>query len=93
MWTLGASHMAMVHNSLFRGYNSIYQQALHVAEADKADFIGYCVTWHKFLNTHAENEENTLFPRVEEILKDDSIWVESHKEHGTLKSSSSKRME
>ena len=40
MFTSGASHMCMVHNSLFRGYNSIYHQAPHIAEADKAAFVG-----------------------------------------------------
>jgi len=74
----------MVHNSIFRGYNSIYHQAPHVAEADKDDFVGYCLTWHKFLKSHADNEEASLFPKTEELLDDRTIWEESHKEHGTL---------
>lgn len=76
--------MCMVHNSIFRGYNSIYQQAPYVTEADKADFVGYCLTWHKFLKTHAENEETDLFVRIEKLLDDNTIWEESHKEHGML---------
>jgi hypothetical protein len=84
VFTSGASHMCMVHNSIFRGYNSIYQQAPNVKEADKADFIGYCLTWHKFLKTHAENEEAGLFPKTEELLEDKTLWEESHKEHGKL---------
>ena len=83
MFTSGASHMCMVHNSIFRGYNSIYHQAPHIAEADKAAFVGYCLTWYKFVKTHAENEETSLFPRIEELLEDKTIWEESHKEHGT----------
>jgi hemerythrin-like domain-containing protein len=83
MFTSGASHMCMVHNSIFRGYNSIYHQAAHIAESDKAAFVGYCFTWHKFVKTHAENEETSLFPRIEELLEDRTIWEESHKEHGT----------
>lgn len=85
LFTSGASHMAMVHNSIFRGYNSIYHQAPHVAEADKADFVGYCLTWQKFVETHAENEETSLFPRTEELLEDKTIYEESHKEHGTIR--------
>jgi hemerythrin-like domain-containing protein len=85
MFTAGASHMCMVHNSIFRGYNSIYHQAPHVAEADKADFIGYCLAWHKFLKSHAENKETSLFPKTEELLDDKTIWEESHKEHGMLR--------
>ncbi|KFY88752.1 hypothetical protein V500_06149 [Pseudogymnoascus sp. VKM F-4518 (FW-2643)] len=81
LFTSGASHMGMVHNAIFRGYNSIYHQAPHIAEADKADFVGYCLTWHKFLKTHADNEETSLFPKTEELLEDKTIWEESHKEH------------
>lgn len=76
--------MCMVHNSIFRGYNSIYHQALHVAEADKSDFIGYCLTWHKFLKSHAENEETSLFIDIENLLEDKTIFKECHKEHGTF---------
>jgi hemerythrin superfamily protein len=63
----------MVHNSIFRGYNSIFHQATHVTEADKSDFIGYCLTWHKVLKMHAENEETNLFPRTKELLEDKTI--------------------
>lgn len=82
MFTSGASHMCMVHNSVLRGYNSIYHQAPHVTEADKPAFIGYCLTWYKFLKTHADNEDVSLFPKTEELLEDNTIFVESHKEHG-----------
>ncbi|RFU28931.1 hypothetical protein B7463_g7428, partial [Scytalidium lignicola] len=81
LFTTGSSHMCMVHNSIFRGYNSIYHQALHITEADKADFIGYCLTWHKFLKTHANNEDTSLFPKTEELLDDKTIFEDSHNEH------------
>ena len=74
----------MVHNSIFRGYNSIYHQAQHVAETDKADFIGYCLTWHKFVKFHAKNEDTSLFIEIEKLLQDKTIFEESHKEHGTF---------
>lgn len=74
--------MAMVHNSIFRGYNTIYHQASHVKDVDKADFVGYCLTWYKLVHTHAENEEAGLFLRTEELLGDETIFVESHEEHG-----------
>ena len=72
----------MVHNSLFRGYNSIYHQAPHVADGDKADFIGYCLTWHKFLKTHADNEDTGLFLITQKLLGDATIFEEAEKEHG-----------
>ncbi|KAH8655763.1 hypothetical protein BX600DRAFT_483020 [Xylariales sp. PMI_506] len=85
MWTAGASHMCNMHNAMFLGYNSIYNQALHVNDASKADFIGYCLAWHKFVISHAENEETSLFLRVEQLLDDNTIFQEAHAEHETFK--------
>jgi hemerythrin-like domain-containing protein len=76
--------MALLHNSIFRGYNSIYLQAPHVQDADKADFIGYALTWYKFVKSHHDDEEQSLFTKVEEMLDDKTIFEETHKEHGKL---------
>lgn len=81
MFTIGASHMCQMHNSIFRGYNSIYQQAAHIKDGDKASFIGYCLTWYKFVKTHADDEEANLFPLVEQFLEDKNVWADTHKEH------------
>lgn len=75
--------MALLHNSIFRGYNSIYLQAPHVQDADKADFIGYALTWFKFVKSHHDDEEESLFTKVEELLEDKTVFEETHKEHGT----------
>ena len=74
--------MALLHNSIIRSFNSIYNQAEHVAEADKSDFINYALTWHRFVVSHHDDEEANLFPKVEEVLDDKNIWEETHKEHG-----------
>lgn len=74
--------MALLHNAIIRGYNSIYVQAPHVPDAEKADFIGYCLTWHKFVVSHHDDEEDVLFTKVEELLGDKTVWAETHKEHG-----------
>lgn len=76
--------MALLHNSIFRGYNSIYLQAPHVQDADKADFIGYALTWYKFVKSHHDDEEQSLFTKVEDMLDDKTIFEETHKEHGKL---------
>ncbi|KAI0156697.1 hypothetical protein GGR52DRAFT_196953 [Hypoxylon sp. FL1284] len=82
IFTTGATHMALLHNAILRGYNSIYQQAPHVQASDKADFIGYALTWHKFVATHHDDEEATLFPKVEAVLGgDESVWAATHAEH------------
>jgi hemerythrin-like domain-containing protein len=76
--------MAHIHNAILRGYNSIYQQAPHVQEADKPAFIGYALTWYRFVKSHHDDEEAELFPKVEEVLSDSGkdIWEETHMEHG-----------
>ncbi|KAI0378699.1 hypothetical protein F5Y04DRAFT_261403 [Hypomontagnella monticulosa] len=81
IFTTGATHMALLHNAILRGFNSIYQQAPHVQPTDRADFVGYSLTWHKFVASHHDDEEATLFPKVEEVLKDNTIWAETHAEH------------
>ncbi|KAF2460589.1 hypothetical protein BDY21DRAFT_280578 [Lineolata rhizophorae] len=82
-FTTGATHMALVHNAILRGYNSIYHQAAHVQPKDYADFVGYCLSWFRFVKSHHDDEEEQLFPKVEEVLGDDGkgIWDETHKEH------------
>jgi len=78
--------MCLLHNSILRGYNSIYLQAPLVPDAEKASFVGYALTWHKFVKSHHDDEEATLFTKVEELLGDRDIWAETHKEHGKIRS-------
>jgi hemerythrin-like domain-containing protein len=74
--------MALLHNAIFRGYNSIYLQAPHVKPGDNSDFIGYALTWHKFVASHHHDEEENLFTKVEQVLDDKTIWADTLKEHG-----------
>lgn len=74
--------MALLHNSILRGYNSIYHQAPHVQDPDKADFVGYAQTWFKFVKSHHDDEEETLFTKVEELLDDKTVFEGTHHEHG-----------
>ncbi|KAG6009139.1 hypothetical protein E4U21_003208 [Claviceps maximensis] len=80
--TTAATHMALLHNALIRGFNSIYVQAPLVQTDDVDDFIGYALTWHKFLVSHHDDEEEKLFPDMEGVLKDDLIWGDMKAEHG-----------
>ncbi|UPX17434.1 uncharacterized protein EKO05_0007788 [Ascochyta rabiei] len=83
IFTTGATHMAHIHNAILRGYNSIYNQAPHIQEADKAAFVGYSMTWFRFVKSHHDDEEAGLFPKVAEVLggKDSELWGVTHKEH------------
>lgn len=75
--------MAHIHNAILRGYNSVYLQAPHVEGADKAAFVGYALTWFRFVKSHHDDEEEQLFPKVAEMLgsTDASLWAETHREH------------
>ncbi|KKA30582.1 hypothetical protein TD95_001096 [Thielaviopsis punctulata] len=84
IFTTGASHMALVHNVILRGFNSVYLQAKRVPAADKPAFIGYAQTWHKFVVSHHNDEEENLFPKIAEMLRDDKIWAETLEEHETF---------
>ncbi|KAF2258904.1 hypothetical protein CC78DRAFT_586536 [Lojkania enalia] len=81
IFTLGATHMAHIHNAILRGYNSIWHQAIHVTHEDKVDFIGYAQAWFKFVKSHHDDEEIELFPKVQEVVGTKGIWDETHKEH------------
>ncbi|KAM3515826.1 hypothetical protein MY11210_000597 [Beauveria gryllotalpidicola] len=83
LFTAGATHMALVHNALIRGFNSIYQQAPYIDEQLSHDFIQYALTWASFATSHHRDEEDNLFGKVSDLLDDDdkTIWAETRKEH------------
>ncbi|KAK4231122.1 hypothetical protein QBC38DRAFT_466883 [Podospora fimiseda] len=81
IFTAGATHMALLHNSIIRGYNSIWHQAVGLREQDKADFIGYSLAWYKFVKSHHDDEEDNLFTKISDLLKDNTTFEETHKEH------------
>ena len=74
--------MAHIHNSILRGYNTIYLQAPHIADEDKPDFIGYARSWFRFVRSHHDDEENELFSAVEEVVGTKGVFDETHREHG-----------
>ncbi|KAL1297869.1 hypothetical protein AAFC00_006392 [Neodothiora populina] len=81
IWTTGATHMALIHNAILRGFNSVYLQAPHVKPGDYSDFIGYSLAWYKLVKSHHDDEEAELFPKVEGVLNEKGIWEETMLEH------------
>lgn len=73
--------MALVHNAMIRGFNSIYQQAPYITEDLSSDFVGYSLTWASFVDSHHHDEEDNLFVKVSEVLDDKDIWAGTQKEH------------
>ncbi|KAL2177306.1 uncharacterized protein P884DRAFT_277564 [Thermothelomyces heterothallicus CBS 202.75] len=62
-----ASEMALVHNVIIRGLNSIYLQAPHIRPEDEKPFCSYVSSWCGFLDVHHGNEEEFFFPFAEEM--------------------------
>ncbi|KAH7403542.1 hypothetical protein BKA64DRAFT_453976 [Cadophora sp. MPI-SDFR-AT-0126] len=60
-----ASVMALAHNIMIRGLNSIYLQAPHIKPEDHRSFISYSLCWAEILDEHHAMEENVLFPAIE----------------------------
>lgn len=84
LFTAGATHMALVHNAMIRGFNSIYQQAPYIDNELSQDFINYSLTWASFVTSHHHDEEDNLFEKVSGLLDDKSIWTETQKEHDSF---------
>ena len=41
--------MALAHNVIIRGLNSVYKQVQHVRRHDCSDFVGYAYCWYQVL--------------------------------------------
>jgi len=76
-----ASIMAMGHNVLIRGLNSIYLQAPHVNPEDVPDFASYALCWHEVLDAHHRMEEESMFPRIEKETGEKGIMDGNVEEH------------
>ncbi|KAJ9296759.1 hypothetical protein DTO271G3_4958 [Paecilomyces variotii] len=79
-----ASHMALVHNIILRGYNSIYLQAPEVKPADVQDFLHYSHAWYEFVIGHHDSEERVLFPGIEEATGVKGIMDTDIEEHAAF---------
>ncbi|KAF2448503.1 hypothetical protein P171DRAFT_428563 [Karstenula rhodostoma CBS 690.94] len=65
-----ATQMALAHNGMIRGLNSIYLQALQVPASDFStvrDFLTYCQCWCESMHHHHDTEEEQFFPEIEKI--------------------------
>jgi len=76
-----ASEMAMVHNSMIRGLNSIYLQAPHVLPADYKDFIEYSRCWAELVTEHHSGEEVVFFPNIEKATGETGLMAANVEQH------------
>lgn len=75
--------MAQIHNTILRGINSIYNQALDIKAGTKEaeDFIYWNQCVYHFLHHHHMNEEETFFPLLKEVTGDPKFCDTETKEH------------
>jgi hemerythrin-like domain-containing protein len=81
-----ATQMALAHNGIIRGLNSIYLQATNIPREDLTtvqDFLTYCQCWCESMHHHHDAEEQEFFPNIERISGVQGLMrrnVEQHQE-------------
>jgi len=76
--------MALAHNGILRGLNSIYLQAPHIPREDLdaiRDFLTYCQCWCESMHHHHDAEEKIFFPSIEAISGVQGIMERNIEQH------------
>lgn len=76
--------MALVHNVLIHGYNSIHRQAPVVRAPEVVDFLQYSLSWYRVVKAHHGGEEEVYFPGIEKATGVKGIMDSEVEEHGKL---------
>jgi len=79
-----ATQMALAHNGILRGLNSIYLQATHIPREDLdaiRDFLTYCQCWCESMHHHHDAEEKDFFPSIELISDVKGIMERNIEQH------------
>lgn len=76
--------MALAHNGILRGLNSICLQATHIPQGDMntvRDFLTYCQCWCESMHHHHDAEEQTFFPSIEQISGVPGLMEQNKEQH------------
>jgi hypothetical protein len=79
-----ATQMALAHNGMIRGLNSIYLQAPNIPLNDtaaKRDFLTYCQCWCESMHHHHDAEEAQFFPAIEQISGVKGLMAQNVEQH------------
>ncbi len=76
--------MALLHNIIIRGLNSIYLQAPHVAPGDQYAFCQYILLWHRLVHSHHSGEEEMLFPAIEAAAGEQGLMEDNVAQHDSF---------
>jgi hypothetical protein len=76
--------MALAHNGIIRGLNSIYLQAPHLPPSSTStirDFLTYCLCWSESMHHHHDAEEAIFFPAIESISGIKGLMAQNVEQH------------
>lgn len=73
--------MALIHNVIIRGMNSMYLQAEHVRRNEADEFLTFCQCWSELLHNHHHCEERAYFPVIERACGFEGIAEENVDQH------------
>lgn len=76
--------MALAHNGMIRGLNSIYLQAPLLPSSDRTiihDFLIYCQCWSESMHHHHDMEEASFFPAIERISGSPGLMERNVEQH------------
>lgn len=76
--------MALAHNGIIRGLNSIYLQAPHIPRDGQdaiRDFLTYCQCWCESMHHHHDAEEQNFFPAIERVANLPGLMERNVEQH------------
>lgn len=76
--------MALAHNGIIRGLNSIYLQAPNLPANDTVvarDFLIYCQCWSESMHHHHDAEEEIFFPDIENVANVKGVMEQNVEQH------------
>lgn len=79
-----ATQMALAHNGILRGLNSIYIQAPNIPREDLttvADFLTYCQCWSESMHHHHDCEEELFFPDIDKVSGVPGLMETNREQH------------
>ena len=79
-----ATQMALAHNGVIRGLNSIYLQSTKLPPNDiivAQDFLTFCQCWSESMHHHHDAEEKEFFPSIEAISGIEGLMNQNVEQH------------
>jgi hypothetical protein len=79
------TQMALVHNMFMRAFNTIYLVAPRVPQTEFQNFVEYSFQVYKAVRNHHREEEEYVFPAIEEATGEKGIMEVNEEQHRELR--------